>query len=287
MAAMFPVEKEMMMSALNEGVFQQSSPDSGHEPLHVVSSSPRSASRDQNVFASAMLEEDPRARGKRAAQTGLALAVQVAIVGALLLVPVIFTEGIDLYKFNATLLVAPPPPAAPPPPMHAQTAVPKQSFIKAQLTAPTVIPKKIVEAVPDAGSMAPAIAGMQGGVPGGVGDVLGGSVVGPPPPPPAAVEKPKGPIRIFSGMKEPRLLYDPPVVYSPIARQAHISGTVILEAVIDERGNVTQVQVISGPPLLLNSAIKAVEARRYEPTVLDGQPVSIRLNVRVDFRMTS
>jgi len=287
MAAMLPVEKEMMMSALNEGVFQQSSPDSVRKPLHVVATPTRSASLGQNLFAGAMLEEDPRARAKRAAQTGLALAVQVAIVGTLLLVPLIFTEGIDLYKLNSTVLLAPPPPAAPPPPMHAQTAVPKQSFIKAQLTAPTIIPKKIVETVPDAGSMAPAIAGMQGGVPGGVGDVLGGSVTGPPPPPPVAAERPKGPIRIFSGMKEPRLLYEPPVVYSPIARQAHISGTVILEAIIDERGNVTQVQVISGPPLLLDSAIKAVQGRRYEPTVLDGQPVSIRLNVRVDFRMTS
>jgi protein TonB len=289
MAAMFPVEKEMMMSALNEGVFQQSSSDSSRKSRHnhnTVASFPSSAPRDQNVFASAILEEDPRARGKRAAQTSLALAVQVAIVAALLLVPLIFTEGIDLYKFNTTLLVAPPPPAAPPPPMHAQTAVPKQSFIKAQLTAPTVIPKKIAETVPDAGSMAPAIGGVQGGVPGGVGDVLGGAVTGPPPPPVVA-ERPKGPIRIFSGMKEPRLLYEPPVVYSPVARQAHIFGTVVLEAIIDEHGNVTQVQVISGPPLLLASAIKAVEGRKYEPTILDGQPVAIRLSVKVDFRMSS
>jgi protein TonB len=141
--------------------------------------------------------------------------------------------------------------------------------------------------MPDAGSMAPAIAGIEGGVPGGVGDVLGGSVAGPPPPPPVAAERPKGPIRIFSGMKEPRLLYEPPVVYSPIARQAHISGTVVVEAIIDEHGNVIQVQVISGPPLLLDSAIKAVTGRKYEPTILDGQPVAIRLTAKVVFRMTS
>jgi periplasmic protein TonB len=280
---MFPVEKEMMMSALNEGVFRQSSSDSGRKPLHFVAP-PRSATRNPNVFANAILEEDPRTRGRRAAQTGLALALQLAIVGTLLLVPLLFTEGIDLYKFNTTLLLAPPPPAAPPPPMRAQAVVPKQSFIKAQLTAPTVIPKRIAETVPDAGSMAPAMAG---GVPGGVGDVLGGSVTGPPPPPPVAVERPKGPIRIFSGMKEPRLLYEPPLVYSPVAMQAHVSGTVVLEAIIDEHGNVTQVQVISGPPLLLNSAIKAVAGRKYEPTILDGQPVSIRLNVKVDFRLRS
>jgi protein TonB len=87
-------------------------------------------------------------------------------------------------------------------------------------------------------------------------------------------------------MKEPRLLYEPPVVYSPIARQAHVSGSVIIEAIIDEQGNVIQVQAISGPPLLLESAMKAVAGRKYEPTILDGQPVAIRLNVRVDFRMS-
>jgi len=134
--------------------------------------------------------------------------------------------------------------------------------------------------------MAPSVAGMQGGVPGGVGDILGGAVTGPPPPPPTAAERPKGPIRITSGMKEPRLLYEPPVVYSPIARQAHVSGSVIIEAIIDEQGNVIQVQAISGPPLLLESAMKAVAGRKYEPTILDGQPVAIRLNVRVDFRMS-
>jgi protein TonB len=75
-------------------------------------------------------------------------------------------------------------------------------------------------------------------------------------------------------------------VYSPIARQAHIEGTVILDAIIDEQGNVTQVRVVSGPALLLSSALKAVSERKYAPTVLDGQPVSIRLNVTVEFHLS-
>lgn len=271
------------MSAVNEGALQQSSLGSGHRSQGPVAVPSPVTSRKQGVFATAIIEEDPRDRGKRAAQTGFALAIQLAVVGALLLIPLIFTEGIDLYKVNSTILIAPPPPAAPPPPMaHAQVA-PKPSFIKAQLTAPTVIPKKIVQ-IADVSSTAPAVAGMQGGVPGGMGDVLGGIAVGPPPPPVAA-ERPKGPIRITSGMKEPRLLYEPPVVYSPVARQAHISGTVIVEAIIDEQGNVTQVQVVNGPPLLFPSAIKAVEGRKYEPTMLDGQPVAIRLTVRVEYKL--
>lgn len=273
------------MSAVNEGALQQSSLGSARKSNRPFAVPSPSASRNQGLFATAIIEEDARSRGKRAAQTGFALAMQIAVVGTLLLIPLIFTEGIDLYKYNTTLLVAPPPPAPPPPAAHVQ-AVPKTSFIKAQLTAPTVIPKKIA-AVSDAASAAPALSGMQGGVPGGVGDILGSTgVAGLPPPPPAAAERPKGPIRITTGMKEPRLLYAPPVVYSPIARAAHVSGTVIIEAVIDEQGNVTEVRAVSGPPLLLDSAMKAVEGRKYETTYLDGQPVAIRLNVRVDFRMS-
>jgi protein TonB len=75
-------------------------------------------------------------------------------------------------------------------------------------------------------------------------------------------------------------------VYSPIARQAHIEGTVILDAIIDEQGNVTQVRAISGPPLLFSSALKAVSERKYAPTILDGQPVAIRLNVTVEFHLS-
>ena len=275
------------MSAVNQGALQQgslgsSSSETAKRPFAVPAPV---TPRKQGLFSTAIIEEDARAKGKRAAQTGFALAVQLAVVGGILLIPLIFTEGLDLYKVNSTILIAPPPPAAPPPPVaHAEVA-PRPTFIKAQLTAPTVIPKKIAQ-VADATAAAPAIAGMVGGVPGGVGDVLGGIASGPPPPPPA-VERPKGPIRITSGMKEPTLLYEPPVVYSPVARMAHVEGTVVIEAIIDEQGNVTQVHFISGPAMLVQSAMKAVAERRYAPTILDGQPVAIRLTVKVDYKLSS
>jgi|SRR5580698_9704087 protein TonB len=280
-----PLEKEMNMSAVNEGALQQRNLGLDPNPHRTLPVSPPIAPGHRGMFAAAILEEDAESRGKRAAQTGLAFAVQVAVVGALLIVPLFLTQEIDLHQFEKTLLVAPPAPAAPSPPVvHAQTVVPKQTFLHPLLTAPTIIPKKIVETAADASFAAPAISDMAGGVAGGTGDVLGGSL-GAPPPPPAAV-RPKGPIRISSGMTQPRLLSAPPVVYSPIARQAHIEGTVILDAIIDEQGNVTQVRVVSGPALLLSSALKAVSERKYAPTVLDGQPVSIRLNVTVEFHLS-
>lgn len=265
------------MSA-NSGVLQQAG-------LHSrFPTSPPPAAREKSlVFA--LVEEDSSSRVKRVARTGLALLLQGLIVGTMLLIPFVVTEAIDLHKFNKTLLIAPPPPPAPAPPVvRAQTAAPKLAVLRPLLTAPTIIPKKF-EAVSDLGSAAPAISDV-GGVAGGTGDVLGASLAAVAPPPPAAAARPKGPMRISSGMKEPRLLYAPPLEYSPIARQAHVQGTVILEAVIDEQGNVTQVRAISGPGLLFQSAIKAVVGRKYEPTYLDGQPVAIRLDVTVNFHLS-
>jgi periplasmic protein TonB len=277
------LEKEMQMSAIDSGALQQANlglDRSSHRTLPTSPPAPRGT-----PLAFALIEEDAQARGVRVARTGLALAIQVVIVATMLLIPLVVTEAIDLHQFNKTLLIAPPPPAAPPPPMvHAQVVTPKLAILHPMLTAPTIIPKKIVETASDLGSTAPAISDGPG-VAGGTGDVLGSSLSAIAPPPPPALTRPKGPIRISSGMKEPRLLSAPPVEYSPIARQAHVQGTVLLEAIIDEQGNVTQVRAISGPGLLFQSAIKAVAGRKYEPTYLDGQPVAIRLDVTVNFHL--
>jgi len=277
------------MSGSNAGAFPRVGLNSGYPGQLSPRSSPPTPTRRQNLFATAMIEESASDRGKRATKAGLAFALQATILGVLLLIPLLFTEGLDLYKVSAVMLVAPPPPAPPPPlAMRAQAVVPKQALLHPQLTTPTVIPKKISVSAPDAGGPAPMIADSDAGVPGGIaGGVLGGIGTGPaPPPPPTPAAKPHEPGRIFSGMKEPALIYAPPLVYSPIARQAHIAGTVVIEAVIDEKGNVTQVHVVSGPPLLLDSALKAVAGRKYQPTILDGQPVSIRFDVRVEFRLS-
>ena len=59
----------------------------------------------------------------------------------------------------------------------------------------------------------------------------------------------------------------------------------VIEAVIDEHGNVIQEKVISGHPLLLSAALKAVSQRKYEPTILDGEPTPVDLRVEVNFHM--
>jgi outer membrane biosynthesis protein TonB len=60
---------------------------------------------------------------------------------------------------------------------------------------------------------------------------------------------------------------------------------VVIEAIIDERGNVVQQRAISGSPLLIPAALAAVAKRKYEPTILDGEATQIDLRVEVNFNL--
>src|ERR1700722_7954665 len=144
------------MSAIDSGALQQHGIGLERSTQLTVPTSPPSRRSAPLVFA--LIEEDASSKGKRVARTGLALGIQILIVGTLLLVPLLVTEAIDLHQFDKTILIAPPPPAAPAPPVvHAQAVAPRISILHPQLTAPTIIPKKIVETGSDLGAAAPAI----------------------------------------------------------------------------------------------------------------------------------
>jgi protein TonB len=75
-------------------------------------------------------------------------------------------------------------------------------------------------------------------------------------------------------------------IYPPLARQVHVQGVVIIDAILDEQGNVVEAKIVSGPPLLIQSAMDAVKKWKYEPTYLNDQPVPVQLNVTVTFRLS-
>ena len=106
----------------------------------------------------------------------------------------------------------------------------------------------------------------------------------PTPPPPRPIQKV---VRVGSHIKAPRQTYSVNPVYPPLAQEAHIRGVVVVEAVIDEHGNVVQARAVSGNPLLIDAALKAVLQWKYEPTTLNGQPVSVELQVQVHFELNS
>jgi protein TonB len=159
-----------------------------------------------------------------------------------------------------------------------------------QMMAPTVIPKKIEmikedPTPPDVGVSGGVVGGVPGGSAGGVlGGIIGGVGGGPPPPPPP---KAKGPVRVGGNVIAANLLRQVQPIYPPIAKTAHISGTVVLHAIISKDGTIEQLEYISGPPLLMKNAMDAVRQWRYRPTMLNGEPVEVDTTVSVVFTLGS
>src|SRR6185437_9160024 len=211
----------------------------------------------------------------------LSAAIQALILGVLILIPLIYTSALPSAMMT-TFLVAPPPPPPPPPPAAVVHVKPQPKFIQqGKLVAPTVIPKKIQmikeEAQPDVGMTG----GVPGGVPGGsAGGVLGG-IIGGLPPPPKPVER----LRVGGNVMQANLIHQVLPVYPQIAKTAHISGTVVLHAIIAKDGTVQELQFISGPPLLKGAAMEAVKQWRYKPTLLNTQPVQVDTTISVVFNL--
>ncbi|MBI3405991.1 MAG: energy transducer TonB [Acidobacteria bacterium] len=86
-------------------------------------------------------------------------------------------------------------------------------------------------------------------------------------------------------MQAPQALFTPNPPYPVLAKQAKLQGDVNLDAVIDPSGNVVEVRLVSGHPILVGPAMEAVRTWRYRPTILNDEPVSVQLIVVVHFRL--
>jgi len=73
--------------------------------------------------------------------------------------------------------------------------------------------------------------------------------------------------------------------YPSEAREQRISGTVRLHVIISKEGKVQQLELVSGHPLLAESAIEAVRKWEYKPTLLNGEPVEVDTTVDVGFSL--
>jgi protein TonB len=101
----------------------------------------------------------------------------------------------------------------------------------------------------------------------------------PPPPPP----KPTPHAPISGGVLNGKALHLVQPQYPQIAKQAHASGTVVVQVLIDENGNVIAAHAVSGHPLLQPVAVAAARASKFSPTKLSGQPVQVNGLIQYNF----
>jgi TonB family protein len=92
-------------------------------------------------------------------------------------------------------------------------------------------------------------------------------------------------IRIGANVTSAKLVHMVSPIYPPIAKTANVSGTVVLHCVIAKDGTMSDVTYVSGPPLLLKSAMDAVRQWTYQPTLLNGEPVEVDTTVSVVFTL--
>lgn len=94
----------------------------------------------------------------------------------------------------------------------------------------------------------------------------------------------EGPVKVGGQVQEPKLIGTVMPVYPLAAKNAGIEGDVVVETTIDKEGNVAGMRVVSGPAVLRQSAVEALRKWKYEPSKLDGQPISVQMMVTIKFR---
>jgi protein TonB len=235
----------------------------------------------------------------------ISAAVHLGIFGALIAAgywvkqnPQVVEKPIEAFVVSQA---APPPPPPPPPPAasHASSTPHKQKIETPKVPdntfhQPREIPKEVPQVDPvdtpetggvDGGVVGGQVGGVVGGVIGGVvGGVVGGTLGG-------QLGGQLGgtgdrPMRVAGDVQAPirRVTIEP--VYTEIARKARVEGIVIIEAIIDRQGNVTDARVLKGLPMGLDqTALEAVRRWKFSPGTLNGQPVPVIYNLSVNFRL--
>jgi len=169
-----------------------------------------------------------------------------------------------------------------------ETVVAQASPVRIQPVAPVTAPDGFTpepkDYTPPSGPIVPGITTTSG-----INDPMliggGGGTAPVAPPVPPAPKPAQTVFRAGQGVKEPKRISGLPPEYPMIARIAHLEAVVILEAVINERGEVGRIKVLRSAPLFDQAAVSAVQEWRYTPTLLNGVPVSVLMTITVNFTL--
>ena len=219
------------------------------------------------------------------------LIAQCCAVCIAILIPLIYTYELPAREWlGRALLLVPPPPPAPVRTVKLKAETPPlPKRFTAVLHQPNAIPEQVAilddSLAPSSTSALPAPQGR--GIHGESSDGFADGVLGVTQqlaslesvPPPARV-------RVGGLVQKARLIHQVPPVYPIKAIEQEITGRVALEAVISAGGLIQEVKVLSGDPLLAESAVEAVRQWRYRPTKLNGRAVEVITRVEIIFTLT-
>lgn len=237
-----------------------------------------------------------------AAERLLALLLSAFLHGLIIMLivvlPLVFFRvlpGDQLLTFLIAAPIVPPPPPPPAPrPMATARVTPASPPVAPWPADFDVIAVKSIPPPLDEPPVIGVLPGMEGlgfGIPGGISlsgvgvnpGVLVSSAAPAPLPPPLPPRRP--PLPVGGLVQEAKLIKRVLPEYPGLARLAHVEAVVLLDVTVDEEGNVAEVRVIRGHPLLDNEAVRAVKQWKYSPTLLNGEPVTVASTVTVIFKL--
>ncbi len=239
------------------------------------------------MFSDSLLESGSPEKQRRTCSTTASFTFQCVLIGMLVIMPLMFTEALPKAQL-LTFLVAPPPPP-PPPAAQVLTKIIRQTDVlnTRQLRTPTRIPQR-VEMIKEEEAPPPMAAGVVGGVPGGIpgGQLNGviGGIISSSSNAPLVAPIPKR-IRVSQGVIQGQCIRRVEPKYPKLALGARVQGVVQLKAIISKNGDITELEVVSGHPILVPAAMEAVKQWRYRPYLLNGEPVEVETNITVTFNI--
>jgi protein TonB len=226
--------------------------------------------------------------GRKAGAFATSLTMQTAAAGALLLVPLIYTDRLPFVQATLPTFLPPAPPPVPKmesvPPSH-----PPATTVRI-FAAPRTVPPLNTQPEIHIDGPAPDFSIHSVDPAAAIPPTLNLTRVLPPPPPPpepnVAESAPAKPIAVTSEVQAAKLIRKVVPTYPRLAIVARVSGTVHLIATIGTDGTVRQLQVASGPSLLVQAALEAVRQWVYRPTLLHAKPVEVIAPIDVIFTFT-
>jgi protein TonB len=229
----------------------------------------------------------------RATSLAFSLGAQAGLLGLGLIAPLIYFQQLGPVEYPTITTT---PNLAPVPREFVKTmsraaASAVQLYQVHPFLAPTHIPRAtpVIEDPGIEGFAAPTEFRVGSGS--GLGPSIDALRTAPPPPeplaakPPEPVKKPTGPLRVGGNVMSAKLIHQVKPFYPPLARNARVSGAVKLTATIGRDGAIQNLQLLSGHPLLVNAALTAVRQWRYQPTLLNGEPVEVLTQIDVNFNL--
>jgi protein TonB len=250
------------------------------------------------MFEHSLIDLEEKKQSRRLSALPIAVGLHIIVLGSIAMAQMWNVEQVGEPQLAMKpIWLSPPPPPAPPAGRTRPTQAPTQRPVTPQMPVqPDAdrIPETPANAPADPGpvtaeegspfgSTEGVAGGVDIGVTGGVPDSQGTGSIGWGGP--AAPPEPQNEVIHFNGtMARPVQLSGRQPRYNELARRAGLQGTVILEAIIDKKGRVSNVRVLKGLPMGLDTeAVAAVQDWIFEPAKMDGRPVSVYYTLTVRF----